>query len=135
MPCFLSGIFLFDCVQFSSHAKTLQDALEYQTLSIVRTLSSLGDMIASEGRPNNQEHEHVTNNANTSNVPSSSTFYYDGFPFVTIKDFEIKGAHARLAASVEFIVYAPLVTAMPFPHQQQQRFSSWNTYSVQQASD
>jgi hypothetical protein len=73
--------------------------LEFQAITISRTLNGLGDDVVSEVKHKNMS-----------------------WPFVTIDDFEIKGAHARLAASVEFILFAPLVHAG--------EREKWEDYSV-----
>jgi hypothetical protein len=65
----------------------------------------LGDTIASEARVHGEE------------MGLNETW-----PFVTTQDFEIKGAHTRLDAKMEFVMFAPIVT--------EENSARWEEYSV-----
>jgi hypothetical protein len=65
----------------------------------------LGDTIASEARVRGEE------------MGLNETW-----PFVTTRDFEIKGAHTRLDATMEFVMFAPIVT--------EENSARWEEYSV-----
>jgi hypothetical protein len=68
-------------------------------------LQTLGDIIASETRIRGEERA-----------------LNETWPFVTARDFEIKGAHTRLDATTEFVMFAPIVT--------KENSGRWEEYSV-----
>jgi hypothetical protein len=68
-------------------------------------LMSLGDTIASEARVRGEE-----------------MAFNETWPFVTTPDFEIKGANTRLDATMEFVMFAPIVT--------EENSARWEEYSV-----
>jgi hypothetical protein len=91
--------------QFSQSAKTIKDAARFYARNGMSSLLSLGDTIASEAS--------VREDALTLN---------ETWPFVTTHDFEIKGAHSRLDAATELVIFAPMVTDA--------NREKWEKYSV-----
>jgi hypothetical protein len=92
-------------LQFSQSAKTIKDAARFYSRNGMSSLLTLGDTIASEAA-----------------ARSETLDLNETWPFVSVYDFEIKGAHTRLDSATELVIFAPMVS--------DENRERWEEYSV-----